>query len=252
MSGNLIKYCICSGRDGTNERIYYIGVYHKYWTDKGKRIRNPAFDEYSANILRLKRGRMAAIKYFYRILNETIPDNKNIMICTVPSSNPKDNSSGIKRLVSILAKKKHLIDGTDLLVRTIQIQKLADGGVRSRQVHYDSVKVEWDNIYFSKSIRQNLCRIKDNAMVKYLKRCYMYWLIMTGFYGKAEKMLSESDICKFTVILLDDVTTSGNSLMACRDILMDNGIKNVYMLALGKTSSENGEMINDSSIPIAM
>ena len=37
-----------------------------------------------------------------------------------------------------------------------------------------------------------------------------------------------------TVFLLDDVTTTGNSLLACRDILMAKGARAVEMLALGK------------------
>ena len=38
-----------------------------------------------------------------------------------------------------------------------------------------------------------------------------------------------------TIILLDDVTTTGNSLIACRDILVENGADYVIMFALGKT-----------------
>ena len=37
------------------------------------------------------------------------------------------------------------------------------------------------------------------------------------------------------ILLIDDVTTTGNSLIACKRILMDNGAKKVKCLALGKT-----------------
>ena len=37
------------------------------------------------------------------------------------------------------------------------------------------------------------------------------------------------------ILLLDDITTTGNSLLACRDILLANGAKSVEMLALGRT-----------------
>ncbi len=37
------------------------------------------------------------------------------------------------------------------------------------------------------------------------------------------------------ILLLDDITTSGNSLRACRDILVANGARIVEMLALGRT-----------------
>jgi hypothetical protein len=37
------------------------------------------------------------------------------------------------------------------------------------------------------------------------------------------------------VLLLDDVTTSGNSLAACKRLLLDAGASRVQMLAIGKT-----------------
>ena len=36
------------------------------------------------------------------------------------------------------------------------------------------------------------------------------------------------------VLLMDDVTTTGNSLYACKGILMKNGAEHVEMFALGK------------------
>lgn len=38
------------------------------------------------------------------------------------------------------------------------------------------------------------------------------------------------------VLVVDDVTTSGNSLYACRDILLAHGAKRVALLALGQTT----------------
>lgn len=37
------------------------------------------------------------------------------------------------------------------------------------------------------------------------------------------------------ILVVDDVTTSGNSLYVCRDILLRNGASRVAMLALGQT-----------------
>ena len=39
-----------------------------------------------------------------------------------------------------------------------------------------------------------------------------------------------------SVILLDDVSTSGNSLRACEDILYEAGVQNIIKLVLGKTA----------------
>lgn len=40
------------------------------------------------------------------------------------------------------------------------------------------------------------------------------------------------------VLLVDDVTTSGNSLLACKEILLENGAKRVAMFALGRSIYE--------------
>ena len=41
---------------------------------------------------------------------------------------------------------------------------------------------------------------------------------------------------KRNVLLLDDVTTTGNSLMACRQLLLKSGAARVGMLSLGRTN----------------
>lgn len=38
------------------------------------------------------------------------------------------------------------------------------------------------------------------------------------------------------VLLLDDVTTSGNSLVACRQLLLEAGAARVKYMALGRTT----------------
>ncbi len=48
------------------------------------------------------------------------------------------------------------------------------------------------------------------------------------------------------VLLLDDISTSGNSLLACRDILIANGARSVEMLALGRTDEGGINLIEES------
>lgn len=46
--------------------------------------------------------------------------------------------------------------------------------------------------------------------------------------------LEELDMRNDIVLLMDDVTTTGNSLYACKEILLNHGACNVEMFALGK------------------
>lgn len=46
--------------------------------------------------------------------------------------------------------------------------------------------------------------------------------------------LEDMDVNGDIVLLMDDVTTTGNSLYACREILLNHGASNVEMFALGK------------------
>ncbi len=49
--------------------------------------------------------------------------------------------------------------------------------------------------------------------------------------GINENLSVEGDV----VLLVDDVTTSGNSLLACKDILLSNGASRVAMFALAQS-----------------
>ena len=46
--------------------------------------------------------------------------------------------------------------------------------------------------------------------------------------------VEDMDISGDIVLLMDDVTITGNSLYACREILLNRGAENVEMFALGK------------------
>ena len=170
--------------------IYCLSQYHKYWISWEQGIRNPDFNTYSKEILSLKRRDPEAVEFFYKILNDKIPPN--VAICTVPSSDPKEQLSGITLLADKLALDKNRKNFVHYLKRTRKISKLASGGCRTKSTHYRSITTDKD-------------------------------LSVKGL----------------TILLLDDVTTSGNSLRACRNILIRHGASRVYMLALGKTIPES-------------
>lgn len=48
------------------------------------------------------------------------------------------------------------------------------------------------------------------------------------------EVLEDMDIAGDIVLLMDDVTTTGNSLYACKEILINHGAERVEMFALGK------------------
>ena len=52
-------------------KILYIGKYHPYWHIPHQ-VRNREFDHFSSRILDLKKERIDAIKYFFKLLNPAI------------------------------------------------------------------------------------------------------------------------------------------------------------------------------------
>ncbi len=52
------------------------------------------------------------------------------------------------------------------------------------------------------------------------------------------------------ILLLDDITTSGNSLRACKDILIANGARSVEMLALGRTDEGGVNLLEGSYLAV--
>lgn len=81
---------------------------------------------------------------------------------------------------------------------------------------------------------------RRNNKVYYLRREQAIPKLATG--GRRDKdihlrtigTLKEMDITGDVVLLMDDVTTTGNSLIACKEILINNGAKTVEMFALGR------------------
>lgn len=75
----------------------------------------------------------------------------------------------------------------------------------------------------------------------WLRRDYNIAKLATGGYRsksihKESTSLSNKHILKGkSVLLIDDITTTGNSLDGCKEILYENGVDSVYIIALGQT-----------------
>lgn len=124
----------------TPDEYVYLSKYTPYRLPS--RERNPNFTPFSGKILDIKNGQEHAIQWFYNIIDPLL--DKGFIITIVPSSDPSNTSSGMYELVEKLAANGR-INGCRLLVRTKAIKKLATGGDRSKQAHYDSIRVNDKN-----------------------------------------------------------------------------------------------------------
>lgn len=144
------------------------------------------FDEHSRRILTLKDGNSASARYFADMIEPELVDG--IVIVTIPSHDPASPGKGLKKLTAHLAKNGNRVDGSECLVRTKKIEKLAHGGDRSQDIHLKSMTVK----------NAHLIKGKD-------------------------------------VLLLDDVTKTGNSLEAGTVLLLKAGARSVQRATIGKT-----------------
>lgn len=162
------------------QEIHYYDYYHPYRGGS-----NPNFNDFSSKTLALKDKKESAINYFFQFLDPII--EKNYIITVVPSSDPENLYTGIRKL-AILLSNNGRIDGTSCLRRHTKVEKKSYGGSRNIDVDLNSIEV----------INKHLI-IGNN------------------------------------ILLLDDVTTTGNSLLACQTLLIKFGASGVVKLALGKT-----------------
>ncbi len=175
------------GTEFVAKYIKYFVDYHPYHNG-----RNPKFDDYSALILDFKNGRQSTALLFAILINKYFDrDWDNCCCVVVPSSDSQKTFTPVHDLVRILVSiHPGLQNGSDVLVRTKTISKLAKGGNRDISVHLGSID------------------INQNSSI--------------NISGKG-------------VLLIDDVMTTGNSLLACESKLIDAGAKRVFLLTLAKT-----------------
>ena len=141
------------------------------------------------NAIQLKKCNNEIIKLISLEIEPII--NKDIVLCTVPSSTQGKIDTGINRLAKLLIAENR-IDGIDCLIRFKSRPKNSYGGDRDLQGQLNTLKLNNQN------------KIKNR-----------------------------------TILLLDDVRKTGNSLEACSQILLKNGAIDVYKLVIWKAGILN-------------
>jgi len=169
--------------------IYVLGEYRPWNYHKENGGTGSNWPEHSCRIMDVKKMRPTGYSYFERGLLTLITQTSAQAVALVPGHDPENGRSGLRAIIEAYAPRARVAVGVDYLKRTTLIDKLANGGDRSVQVHLDSIVAN------------------DPAR----------------FRGKS-------------ILLVDDVLTTGNSLLACREILLAAGAAKVHSLALAQTT----------------
>jgi predicted amidophosphoribosyltransferase len=89
--------------------------------------------------LDFKKGKTDLIAGFVGMIEPELPEN--IAIAIVPSHDPTKPGKGMSAIAEQLAAKGGRTNASTTLVRTKKIEKLANGGNRSEDVHDGSITV---------------------------------------------------------------------------------------------------------------
>ncbi len=198
--------------------IYYIDDYIPMWRGGRK-------DNFSSMIISLKEKETQAIDYFANLLtpflfwlNKDI-SSLDILMTHVPSSSSDNIHTGMFRLnqkISIFAddavnsgEDLHTFyQSLDFFQRHTSIRSSHSGGNRDISNHMTSIKLD----------------------------------LHTDITRSNQKLNKEiSELVQNPLLIIDDVTTSGSSLLACRKIAFKQGFREVFLLALGRTVRNDNE-----------
>ena len=130
---------------------YYLHDYHRYWLSKRDNIKNPKFDEDSNRILDFKSDEQSAIDYYCKCMEKKF--ERGCILTCVPShdSDPTKVTPNM-RLIRAITKPRSFVDGSSFLRRVTTIEKLATGGGRSFDVHYNTIKCTQPNLITGKYV----------------------------------------------------------------------------------------------------
>jgi|APCry1669188879_1035177.scaffolds.fasta_scaffold130685_1 hypothetical protein len=178
------------------KKIYYLFDYYPH----GHTPINNYLKTANQHIRALKSDsssiRNEAEKWFATVLSERAPIDNEWIWSYVPSSDPRSRFTGVRDLAQRMSAKNI----------TSPMPKILERKKSIRTKEYNTDGSFETKIYKTVKEHESTLGLADNRSLAGLK-----------------------------IILLDDVVTSGSSIIACRNILLKANVKDVMMLGLGLT-----------------
>ncbi len=157
--------------------ILYLGRYHPWHSGN-----NPDFDDFSSSILDVKDQRIKEMNHFTDRVQSILSDTEEYVICVIPTHTAGTAPSGIRTIAKELCSHT-IIDGTDILSRTLETPKKATSGNRNMESEIKSLTVT------------------DKSIVRDRQVLLMDDVTTTGTSLKAGKCLLEQAGAKQVVML---------------------------------------------------
>ncbi len=142
------------------------------------------------------------------------------------------SSSAPKHNAVVIEFGKRLNDGTKRLADSLGLDRLQVAIVPSSEKEKVSVGLE--------SMLNHVQDVNIIYNTKYLVRNVTVPKAHLGGGRSYQRNIDSisvhvKPIPNIPLLLIDDVSTSGNSLNSCREILLNSGVKHVYMVTIGRT-----------------
>lgn len=198
-----------------------------YFGDYLNKVMGGVTDPYTRKIHDLKARSSDAVAYFSGIMHKSLvrihygeeaevvyPGDQpldsfaDLVISFVPSSNSENIKTGLYDLLDAIKGFNEWVDpmcsvAPNAFIRHTTIPKSQARDRRNYEIHYNSISMNMNaNVFTAEGTTVKL----DAGM---------------------------------PLLIIDDVSTTGTSLLALRKIAIRNGFKRAYLLALGRTKSRN-------------